>query len=140
MSDGPPERPMRFPHPELPESAYRRTTAVLRLGLVASLTALIGALGAYLLLHPGASSSNAIASNPIAGYLSLAGLAHGLAAGAPEAYLTLGIFILIATPIARVLVGIYFFRRGHETEMTAVTIAVLVLLLVGIFVVGPWVR
>jgi uncharacterized membrane protein len=132
--------PTRYPHPELPEDAYRRTTLALRAGLLASVAVSIGALAAYLLTHPGESSSTAIGSNPILQYLTLGGFAQGLAAGAPEAYLTLGIFLLIATPISRVIVGTYYFRLGRERVMAAVTLAVLVLLLLGIFVIGPLVR
>jgi len=131
-----PAAPLR----ELPDAAYRRMTLVLRTGLLTSLALLLGALGAYFLRHPGATSGDVISSNPIAQYLTLGGLAHGLATGAPEAYLALGVFVLIATPILRVATGVYYFRQGHERTMTGVTLTVLVLLLLGVFVIGPWIR
>jgi uncharacterized membrane protein len=112
-------------------------TLVLRGGLLVSLAILLGALVAYLLENPGATSTGTIATNPIAEYLNLGGLAHGLATGAPEAYLGLGLFVLIATPLLRVATGIYYFGTNHERTMTAVTIVVLVLLLLGILVIGP---
>lgn len=132
--------PKLYPHPELPDEAYRLTTIVLRVGLGASLTILIGAIATYLLLHPNTAPSTATSSNPILQYLSLGGLAHGLSAGAPVAFLTLGIYVLIASPIARVVVGTYYFHRGREKEMTAITLTVLALLLLGIFVLGPLIR
>lgn len=140
MTGTPAIPPVRFPHPDLPTAAYRRTTLILRIGLLGSIAISTGSLVANLLLYPGQSSSSVIAPNPIVQYLTLGGFAHGLAVGAPVAYLTLGIFVLIATPISRVIVGIYYFRHGRERVMTAVTLAVLVLLLLGIFVLGPLVR
>jgi uncharacterized membrane protein len=129
-----------FPHPQIPDDAYRRTTLLLRGGLLASLTILLGALITYLVAHPNLSSSAAIASNPVVAYLNLGGLGHGLATGAPEAYLALGVFVLIATPILRVAAGVYYFRRGHERTMTWVTFTVLVMLILGVLVIGPWIQ
>ena len=126
-------------HP-LPDDAYRRMSWVLRGGLLASVALLLTALAAYLVEHPSASSADAISSNPIAPYLTLGGLAHGLGAGAPEAYLALGVFVLIATPIVRVAAGAYYFHRARERTIGWVTITVLVLLVFGVLVLGPWIR
>lgn len=126
--------------PELPPQAYVRMTLVLRIGLYLAVLVLIVSLAAYLVAHPGASSAGAISSNPILGYLGLSGLASGLAAGAPAAYLTLGLLVLVATPIVRVVSGFYYFERNRERTMAAVTFSVLVLLLVGLFVIGPLVH
>ncbi len=124
----------------LPDSAYRRMTLVLRAGLLTALALLLGALVTYLGQHPGASSGVATATGSIAPYLSLGGLGHGLATGAPGAYLALGVFVLIATPILRVATGLYYFHRGHERTMALVTFAVLALLVLGVLVIGPWIR
>lgn len=129
-----------IPRRQLPDEAYRRMTVVLRVGLVASLVILAAALLTYLLLHPSSSSGAVIASNPILEYLSLSGLARGLASGSVEAYLTLGLLVLVATPVLRVVAGLYYFARGHERAMTAITFTVTVLLLIGLLVLGPWVR
>ena len=132
--------PNAVPAPVIPDDAYRRLTLQLRLGLVISLAILMAALVAYLLAHPSESSTSAIGSNPILQYLSLSGFSQGLASGAPEAYLALGLFVLIATPIARVAAGAYYFRRGRERVMTWVTVTVLVLLLFGVLILGPLVH
>ena len=124
----------------LPPDAYLRMALVLRIGLGVALALLGGGLVAYVLAHPGASSSSILAQNPILSYLSFGGLGSGLASGSIEAYLTLGLVALVATPIIRVLSGFYYFRRAGERSMTAITFAVLVLLLVGLLVVGPYVR
>jgi len=126
--------------PRLPPGARVYMTWILRGGLFASIAVLIGGLIAYLLRHPGVSYESVVSSNPILGYLSLQGLARGLAAGSVEAYLTLGLLILVATPLLRVASGFYYFERGRERMLALVTFTVLVLLLVGILVIGPLVR
>ena len=124
----------------LPPEAYVRMTLVLRVGLGLSLAILIGGLAAYILVHPGATSESVLSTNPILGYLSFPGLGSGLASGAVEAFLTLGLVVLVATPIVRVLSGFYYFRRAGERAMTMITLVVLVMLLVGLLVIGPLVR
>jgi uncharacterized membrane protein len=125
---------------QLPPDAYARMTLVLRIGLLVSIAVSVAAIVAYLLANPGATFASIVSSNPILQYLTASGLGHGLATGSIPAYLTLGMLVLVATPLLRVLTGMYYFHRGGEREMTAVTIAVLVLLLVGILVIGPLVR
>lgn len=115
-------------------------TLVLRVGLVASLAVLLAALIAYLLAHPGASSESVIGSNPILQYLGVGGLAAGLATGSIPAYLTLGLLILVATPLVRVLSGFYYFRKDGERPMALITMTVLLLLVLGLLVIGPLVR
>jgi uncharacterized membrane protein len=133
IADGPPD-------PTLPPSAYERMAWLLRAGLLTSLTLLVGALVAYLVLHPAETSAHAIATNPILVFLSAGGLWSGLAAGNSAAYLTLGLLVLVATPILRVASGFYYFRRGGERGLAAITFAVLVMLLLGLLVIGPLVR
>jgi len=70
----------------------------------------------------------------------LSGLASGLASGSVPAVLTLGMIVLIATPIVRVTPGLYYFRKVGERAMTEISLTVLVLLLLGILVIGPHVR
>jgi uncharacterized membrane protein len=127
-------------HPPLPDDAYQRMAVVLRGGLFTSIAILLVALVVYLLEYPNVDSGSVTSSNPIVTYLSLGGLGHGLATGAPEAYLALGVFVLIATPVLRVATGVYYFHRNGERTMTWVTLTVLVLLILGVLVIGPLVR
>ena len=124
----------------LPLAAYSRMTFVLRAGLVSSLTILAVALGFYLVQQPSMTSEGTIGSNPALQYLNLNGLWAGLVTGAVPAYLTVGLLVLVATPLVRVLSGFYYFRHGGERAMAGVTITVFALLLVGLLLVGPLVR
>ena len=124
----------------LPAEAYVRMTLVLRVGLGASLAILGGGIVAYLLANPGQSSESVLTSNPILGYLSLPGLGSGLAGGSIGAVLTLGLIVLVATPLVRVVSGLYYFRKVGERAMTGIALAVLLMLLLGLLVIGPHVR
>jgi uncharacterized membrane protein len=124
----------------LPDSAYRRMAFVLRAGLLASLALLAGAIVAFWVRNAGESASSAINHNPILPLLSVQGLAGGLGAGDPAAFLTLGLVVLVATPLLRVACGFYYFERGGERAMALITITVLVLLLFGLLVLGPLIR
>ncbi len=132
--------PSPGPDPSLPPVAYARMTFLLRGGLLLALAVLAVTLLVYLAEHPGASAGVAIGANPIVQYLNLPALASGLAHGAPEAYLTLGLLILLATPILRVASGLYYFSRARDGGMTAITLVVLALLLFGVLILGPIVR
>ncbi|MGA7475875.1 MAG: DUF1634 domain-containing protein [Thermoplasmata archaeon] len=135
-----PENPAPPAVKPLPPEAYVRMTLVLRVGLGLSLAILVASLAAYIVTHPGATSGSVLSTNPILGYLSFPGLGSGLASGAVEAFLTLGLVVLVATPLVRVLSGFYYFRQAGERTMTAITLAVLAMLLVGLLVIGPYVR
>jgi uncharacterized membrane protein len=126
-------------HP-LPAEAYARMTLVLRLGLGIALAILGGGIVAYILANPGATSSSVLSNNPIANYLSFPGLGTGLGDGSVGAVLTLGLIVLVATPIVRVVSGLYYFRKVGERAMTVITLAVLVMLLLGVLFIGPHVR
>jgi len=135
-----PQVAARPPIRPLPPEAYVRMTLVLRVGLGVALAILGGGLVVYVVANPGASSSSVLSGNPILAYLSFPGLGSGLVSGSVGAYLTLGLIVLVATPIVRVLSGFYYFRRGGERAMTAITLSVFVMLMVGILLIGPYIR
>ena len=134
------QNPPAAPHRELPADAYRDMTRILRIGLITALVILLGGIAAYLVENASIGFGQMVAQNPIVHYLGLDALAHGLATGQPEAYLTLGVLVLVATPIARVVTGLYFFARNREREMALIATTVGVLLFVGILVIGPFLR
>ena len=128
------------PEKELPPSVYRGMANVLRLGLLVSLTILTVALVAVVAHAAATSSGPWIAMNDLVRYLDLGRFGHGLLSGEPEAYLTLGVYALVATPILRVVTGTVAFARNGERPLAVITLTVLILLLVGLFVIGPLVR
>jgi len=99
---GPPSAPLPAGRdPDLPPAAHRRMASVLRLGLAVALALLAGALVALLVRSAGSDSGSWVHANALLGYLDPRSLAGGLAAGAPTAYLTLGVYALVATPVVR---------------------------------------
>ncbi len=123
-----------------PLAVYTRMAWVLRVGLVLALALLGGALVALVVRSPHQDAGAWVRSDPFAPYFELANLGPGLAAGAPGAFLTLGVLVLIATPVVRVVTGIYYFLGRRERALAAIATVVLVLLIVGLVVFGPWVR
>ncbi len=49
-------------------------------------------------------------------------------------------FVLVATPVVRVITGTAAFLHHGERRMAALTAVVLALLVLGLFVIGPLVR
>ena len=128
------------PPGDLPPSVYRLMSGTLRVGLVLALVLLVSSVAALIVRSPDSSSGSWIAANPLVRYLDLRVLGSGLAARAPEAYLTLGVFALVAVPVVRVVTGMYAFFVHGERRMGLLTTGVLALLLFGLLVLGPLVR
>ena len=126
--------------PPLPEAAYRRMSLVLRAGLATSLAILGVGLGIYFVGRATEPFGKVVTANPILDYLSAGGLAAGLVQGRVEAYLTLGLLVLVATPFLRVATGFYYFARDGERWMAGITLVVMALLLFGLLVLGPLIR
>jgi uncharacterized membrane protein len=125
---------------DLPPSVYERLANVLGVGLVIALGLLAVALAVLVARSPHSASAGWISTNPLVRYLDLGALGRGLASGSPEAFLTLGVYALVATPVVRVVTGAQAFLEHGERRLGALTLVVLALLLVGLFVVGPLVR
>jgi len=132
--------PAASPPGDLPNSVYREMALTLRVGLVAALALLGGATVALVARRPSSSSASWISPNPLIRYLDPRVLASGLVSGAPEAYLTIGVYALVATPVVRVATGLYSFYRHGERRMGALTTVVLALLVLGLLVIGPMIR
>jgi uncharacterized membrane protein len=64
-------------------------------------------------------------------------IVHAAFAGHREAIIQLGVLILIATPIARVMLSLVAFALQRDRTYVVVTLIVLVILLAGLFGVGP---
>lgn len=124
----------------LPPAAHRVISWQLRIGLVVSLVLIVTFLALYAARNDPESLDHVVAHNPILSFLSGSGLLAGLVAFRPEAYLTVGVLVLIATPVLRVATGLHYFHQNRERSMALVTGTVLALLLLGLFVFGPLIR
>ena len=60
-------------------------------------------------------------------------LAHGVGHGDPASLIQLGVLILIATPVARVMLAAVAFALERDRLYLAISLTVLVILLVGLF-------
>lgn len=56
-------------------------------------------------------------------------LVAGIGAGSPAAIIELGVLVLIATPVSRVLFSIFLFGAEHDRTYVYITLTVLLLLL-----------
>jgi uncharacterized membrane protein len=70
-------------------------------------------------------------------YGGISGLASGLASGSPASVLQLGLIVLLATPVARVVASVILFAAERDGRYVAITLFVLCVLLVSTFFIGP---
>jgi uncharacterized membrane protein len=71
--------------------------------------------------------------------IGLVPLARGVASLKPYAVIDLGLLVLLATPVARVVVSVPLFAEQKRYAFVAITATVLVILLLSMFVVAPFV-
>jgi len=94
-------------------------------GLIASKG--ISETGAFLNYNPNAVPHDGIDVSP-------AGLLQGLAALSAFSWIELGVVVLIATPVARVLISVFLFAAEKDRLYVLITAVVLALLLFSILV------
>jgi len=136
MSDG----PSPSADGSLPPRDYVIMSRVLRVGLFSSV-AFFAVFAVLFVAHNwNADPTTLIQNNPIRLYLSAGGLYQGLVTLQDSAYLTVGVLLMVATPVARVATGVIFFEHNHERGMTWVTLAVLSMLIIGLLYLGPAIR
>jgi uncharacterized membrane protein len=123
-----------------PPSSYERMSLLLRSGVLGFFVLATVGMIAGLLTNPSETVSDLLASNPSAQYGTVGAFLGRLFGFAPDAIVVLGIFILIAVTIGRVVLAVADFYRGRERVLGMVSLVVVLLLLVGLFVVGPFVR
>lgn len=120
----------------MPPSSHRPTdheldlsvAAMLRIGI--SLAAIVVLAGGLLSLrHPHATVPNYThftASGPALS--TVAGILHGTAHANPGAIIQLGMLLLIATPVARVMYCVYGFARQRDKLYVLISLTVLMIL------------
>jgi len=58
----------------------------------------------------------------------------GIVAAKPDAVMMLGLFLLILTPVLRVVVSIYAFAKEHDRFYTFITTVVLIILIIAMWI------
>jgi uncharacterized membrane protein len=111
----------------------------LRIGVIASIIVILAGL-TLLLLAPGASrySLTAIASPTSklnSSLIRFSSMLNGLESLDGVYFIMLGLAILIATPVARVLLSVFWFFQKRNRIYTLITAIVLINMLVAIFVI-----
>jgi len=66
--------------------------------------------------------------------VSLGGLAHGLVAFSAFSWIELGVIVLIATPVSRVVISVFLFAAERDRLYVLITAVVLTLLLFSMLV------
>lgn len=114
---------------------------VLRYGVVASFV--LVALGSVLMFLEGQTGYGRMGSaEELFGardtfLVGLAPLVQGVAAAKPYAVIDLGLVVLLATPVARVVISIFLFLGEKRYAFVAITATVLAILMVSVFVIAP---
>lgn len=114
---------------------------VLRYGVVASFA--LVALGSVLMFLEGQTGYGRMGNaEQLFGardtfLVGLAPLLRGIASAKPYAIIDLGLVVLLATSVARVVISILFFLGEKRYVFVAVTATVLAILMVSVFVVAP---
>ncbi|KJY48442.1 uncharacterized protein JG29_15030 [Bombilactobacillus mellis] len=104
---------------------------ILRIGVIISVAVMIIGLLMLMIEGNGGYSANQFPT-------SFKAIGQGLLALKPDAVLMLGVFLLILTPVLRVVVSIYAFFKEHDYLYTYITTFVLIILL-GAMIAGYWI-
>jgi uncharacterized membrane protein len=126
--------------PTFSPGAYERVALLLRTGVVGFIALASCAIILELVLHPTASSDSILASGAGRPYTSIGGFVDGIISLQPPALILLGLFVMVAVTVGRVVLAAIDFSRGGERVLTVISAAVVGLLLLGLFVVAPLVR
>ena len=132
MTTGPPDvtAPEGSEEPTVPPILPRLISHTLRLGALVSGALIL--IGLVLLISgsPAFFANATVQGAPV----SLSGLATGLAHGQAVDILLLGFLVLIATPLARVILSAVMFASVRDRPFTVLTAGVLLLLGVSVLV------
>ncbi len=126
--------------PTFPPAAYERISRLLRGGVILFLVFAGAGMIALTAIEPNETVSALLANPPLSRFASVGGFLSALAVGNPEALITLGIYVMVGVTIGRVGLAAVDFYRGRERSLAVVSVAVVALLLLGLFVVAPFVR
>jgi uncharacterized membrane protein len=126
--------------PTFPPAAYERIARLLRIGVFSFLLLAGVGLALQLLRNPSEGVAALLSSSPTRAYSSLSLFWQQLAAGSSDALILLGIYVMIAVTVGRVVLAATDFYRGRERALAVISAVVVGLLLVALFVVAPFVH
>ena len=98
--------------------------------LMSSLFVLVGGV-LFLREHGGGTADYHVFASEPAALRTFHGLAAGLLARRPEALIQLGVLVLIATPVARVLFALFSFAAERDRLYVTISLVILVVLVFG---------
>jgi uncharacterized membrane protein len=126
-------------NPRDPESMTNVLSGVLRFGVLLSGAIMLVAVALFVARYSSQSASEFLTYIP--GQIphgqftvGLSSLPAGLAELDPFSYVELGVIVLLATPVARVLLSVFLFAAEGDRTYVYITTAVLLLLLFSILV------
>lgn len=106
-------------------------TALLRIGVVLSVAIIATGMVITLVQHPSSFSTRVPAFFP----KTIGEVVDGVRHGSGLAIMTLGLLVLIATPVARVALSVVIFVVARDKLYVAITTAVFIILMIA-FAVG----
>ncbi len=115
-------------------------SGVLKYGVIISTVLLLTGLALLIVDKPVGlpnSLQQLVSSNYGRPTLNIGQLLSGVAQGMPVYVIQLGLVVLLATPVVRVLASVIVFAAERDRTYVAITLIVLGILLLSIFVVGP---
>jgi uncharacterized membrane protein len=118
------------------ERVERILGTLLRAGvIIAALVVLAGGV-LFLVRHGGEPADHRVFQGEPADYRTLTGIVVAALSGTGRGIIQLGLLLLIATPVARVLFSVIAFARQRDHIYVVLTLIVLAVLLGGLFL-GP---
>ncbi len=122
-----------------PDAMNGILSRVLRFGVLIAAAILIFGTALLIANYSSANSSDFVTYTPnqiphSSVVVSLSAIPQGIATLDPFAIIELGVIVLLATPVSRVLCSIFLFAAERDTAYVKITLVVLILLLFSIIV------
>jgi uncharacterized membrane protein len=112
--------------------------ALLRVGVLASALVVAAGGAVYLVRHAEETTDyGTFQANRLPHLRTPHGIVESALGGSGRGIIQLGLLLLIATPVARVVVSAAGFARQHDFTYTLLTVIVLAVLLYSLFFEGP---
>jgi uncharacterized membrane protein len=119
------------------EQVERVIGSLLRVGVLLSAAVVLAGGIIYLVRHGSDAVGHHFFQGEPAELRSFPGIVEEALTLSGRGVIQLGLLVLIATPVARVVLAAFAFARQRDFTYVAVTLAVLAVLLYSLFAVGP---